>query len=300
MQISSSGKMLKVAERLFDHNMKKTAGHVIELIDDNTVLRLKKEAYFINEASYVIQDSVQFQVNNGLTVTVKKQSNEMYPYLTIAAFIFKGTDGKTYLSPDFHKPLPTQVEDYVNATAAEIMEGVITIASIPNSLYFLVLSKELKCLLLDSNGKWNTSIPPYEGLDQLLNNGDLLFTRGDKKGILTPDLQFKDLPFDYRAFPLSFSKNSYSGKDVLTQKYGVYNTAKQAWQVAPRYSFIGSEIVPGVCIYTVNEFYGLLDINTGQEITPAIYNMIENDGRVRLKESVFYINPVSGKEYREL
>lgn len=325
MQISSSGNVLKVHDQVFvlnaDHKLKKVAGHVVELVNDTVALVFKGGKYFTldltgkstKKVTYVMQDSVAFQVKPGVTVYVEKQSKEMYPYPTISTFIFKANDGRTYLSPDLSKPLPTHVEDYINATAAEIMEQVITLASIPGSPYFLVLSvfganKERKCLLLDSDGKWNTSIPAYEGLDQLLINGDLLFTRGNQKGILTTDLKFTDLPIDYRAFPLTFSKNHYSGKDIVTQKYGIYNTSKREWQVPSRYSFIGNEIVPGSCIYTEikengKEYYGLVDINTHQEITPSIYDKINNDGRVSITEHGrqihFYINPITGKEYRE-
>lgn len=333
IQISSSGNSLKVRNKLFlcgaDHKLKHVAGHVLELMNDTAALIFKNGKYVKlditgevqEKETYVMLDSVQFQVDPGITVDVKKQSEEMYPFPTIAAFILKGADGNTYLSPELSKPLPIHVQDYkrgdVSGTAAEIMKRAITIASLPGTQYFLVVSafgenNERKCLLLDSNGNWHTNIPAYEGLDQMLNNGDLLFTRGTKKGILTNDLKFKDLPFDYRAYPLPFSKYMYSGKDVVTQKYGIYNTAKQDWQVSPGYSYIGNEIAPGSCIYTEirkdengteREWYGLVDIKTGKVITPSIYNMITHDGRVGVTENgqqiYFYINPITGKEYRE-
>jgi hypothetical protein len=327
MQISSAGNALKVRDHLFVLNtkLKKASDDVLELLNDTNALVFKKGEYTLLDISgrstekktYVIQDAVQFQVDKGVVMDVKKQSKELYPYPTIAAFILKGNDGRTYLSPDLSKPFPLHVEDYNSRTAAEIMTQVITIASIPGSPYFLIVAvlgenKERTCLLLDSNGKWNTDIPAYEGLDQMLNNGDLLFTRGSKKGVLTRDLDFKELPLDYHASPLSFSKGLYSGKDIVTQLYGVYNTSTEEWQVSPKYSFIGNEIVPGVCVYTEirndengtrKEYYGLLNIKTNQLITTARYNMINNDGLAGITENgqpiYFYINPETGKEYRE-
>lgn len=317
IQISSAGNALKVNEDLFvlHTRLQKVAGNVMELLNDTSALIFKNGEYTLLDISgkstekktYVMQDSVRFQVGAGVTVDVKKQSQETYPYPAVAAYILKGNDGRTYLSPELSKPLPVHVTDYKTTPAAEILTHAITLASIPNSPWFLVVAVSGKCFLLDSDGKWNTSIPAYEGLHQMLNNGDLLFTRGALKGILTHDLEFKNLPLDYHAFPLSFSKDLYSGKDIVTQQYGIYNTVKQEWQVSPAYSFIGNEIVPDVCIYTEiregQEYYGLLDVKINKPITPAIYNMINNDGLAGIVENgqqiYFYVNAATGKAYRE-
>lgn len=321
MQISSAGNTLKVRDRLFVLNgkLRKTDSNVLELLDDSSALVLKNGKYVLSgklKGTYIREDSIAFRVDAGKTVYVQQQSKEMYPYPAINALILKGHDGRTYLSPEISKPLPLHVEDYKGVSAGEIMTRLITLASIPGSPYFLVVSvldNEPTCLLLDSTGKWNDDIPAYKGLDQMLSNGDLLLTRGAKKGVLTRDLEFKALPFDYRAYPLSYTKDLYSGKDLSTQLYGIFNTAKQEWQVAPQYSFIGNEISPGTCIYTKikedehgtkREYYGLLDIPANKIITAPVYDMISNDGRVAitLNEGTvyFYINPVTGKEYREL
>jgi hypothetical protein len=331
IEITSSGNALKVQNNLFllgpNHKLKKTVGNVLDLINDTTVLAFKNEQYLkvtitgksLDKENYTMVDRVQFHVDPDKSIEVKKQRADMYPFPTISNFIFKDHAGKTYLFPDLAKPLPAHISDYKRGsetvTASAILEGTLLITSIPDSKYFLVQSvfgkdNERKCLLLDGNGNWNTDIPAYEGLDQMLNNGELLFTRAAKKGILTRDLEFKDFPFDHKASPNRFSPNMYSGKDKITKKYGIYDTSKQAWQVTPQYSYIGDEIVPGTAIYTItkdnngttNEFYGLMDIKTNKPITPPIYDAID-DARVKITKDghqiSFYIDPITGKEYRD-
>jgi hypothetical protein len=54
---------------------------------------------------------------------------------------------------------------------------------------------------------------------------------------------------------------------------------------------------------TRKEHYGLVDIKSNKMITPPIYDMIKDDGRACVTENgqqiYFYINPFTGKEYRE-
>ncbi len=332
IEISAAGKALKVHDNLFllseDNSLKKVAGNVLELINDTSVLAYKGEQYFklnitgklLNKENYTMVDHVEFNVNDGKLMKVKKQRAEMYPFPTISDFIFKGDDKKMYIFPDLFKPLPVHIQDYKRAsetaTAIEIMENAMMIASVPNSKYFLVVSifgeiRERRVLLLDGEGNWNTDIPAYEGLDQMLGNGEMLFTRSAKKGILTRDLEFKAFPFENGADPNNFSVDLFSGKDAISGKYGIYDFSKEKWQVTPAYSYIGNEVAPGVAIYSVKkeengsgkEWYGLIDIKKNELVTPPVYDTINNDCRVVKTENgqqiSFYIHPLTGKEYRE-
>ncbi|WP_158267039.1 WG repeat-containing protein [Chitinophaga niastensis] len=330
--ISSSGRNLQVQHRSFQlgagNKLKQVNGHFFDFINDTTALVFKNGQYYksgingksTDQITYTEAGSLLFNRTSGKTIVVKKQRQDMYPYTTISTAVFKSNEGKYYLFPDLYKPLPADIQDYKKeddtATAAEIMGQAIIISSIPDSEYFLVLSifgksKESRCLLLDTNGHWYTKIPAYAGLDMMLSNGDLLFTRGAKKGMMGRDLLFKSLPFSENAAPCYLSVDLYSGKDAATGKYGIYDVQKQTWQVMPVYDYIGNEIVPGIIVYTAKivenghqkEMYGLLDIQHNKVITPPLYHHIDGDGLVRKtengKEISFYINRVNGKEYRE-
>ncbi|QNK62406.1 WG repeat-containing protein [Pedobacter sp. PAMC26386] len=332
IHLSSLGNTLKVGDNLFvrnaDHQLKKVAGNVLELIDDTSILAFNKEQYFKlnikgekqNKENFTMVDSILLHVNPDKIITVLKQNPGMYPFPTIADFIFKNNEGKTYLFPDLNKPFPTQIQDYKRGTelvpAAEILAHAVLISSVPDSKYFLVLAvfgkiNERRMLLLDGDGNWNTEIPAYEGLDQMLGSGEMLLTRSVKKGILTRNLEFKTFPFDYRAHHTDFSKNMFSGKDAVSKKYGIYDFSKEKWLVAPVYSYLGNEVVPGIIIYTLakednstrKEWYGLLDMESNQQITPPVYDTIDYNSRVTKTENgtqiSYYINPRTGQEYRE-
>jgi hypothetical protein len=332
IKISSVGNILLVQHSLYRLNsgntLKKIANNVLDLIDSNSVLAFNNKQYFkldikgenLSKENYTMVDVLHFNVNSGKRVEVKIRQDKMYPFRTIATDLFKRADGNTYLYPDMNKPFPVFIHDYKRGaeifTAGEIMEHVIMIASVPDSKYFLVSfvfgeGRKRKTILLDVDGNWNTNIPAYEGLDQMLGSGEMLFTRSAEKGILTRDFQFKPFPFDYHADPVNFSKSMFSGKDVVSGKYGIYNLSNEQWQVTPVYNYIKETVEAGTMIYTVTEVIngvqkeqcGLLDIQSNQRITGPVYDSLNYDCFVRKTENgqqiSFYINPVTGKEYRE-
>jgi hypothetical protein len=330
--VSSSGRHLQVQHYLFrlsaTNKLRKVTDRFFDFINDTTALVFKNDQYYktgingklTDKTTYTAMDSLLFNKTSGKSIVVKKQRAGIYPYTTISDAVFKNRGGKYFLFPDLAKPLPANIQDYKRmedmATAAEIIEHAIIISNIPGSDYFLVLSvfgknNESRCLLLDTNGHWNTKIPAYEGLDKVLINGNLLFTRSAKKGVMGKDLVFRHLPFSENVEPCSLSADLYSGRDAATGKYGVYDVQQQTWQVTPVYDYMGNEILPGIVVYTAKtnenghtkELYGLLDIQHNKVIAAPIYNHIDGDGWVRKtehgKDISFYINRVSGKEYRE-
>ncbi|MGY0040097.1 WG repeat-containing protein [Pedobacter sp. NJ-S-72] len=115
IKISAKGKALKIADQLFllnaQNKLKKIADNVLELIDETSVLAFKKEQYFKMNIKGGIQDKENFTMVDSIIVTanpaksiyIRQQNPGMYPFRTIADFIFKSSNGKTYLFPDLRK-----------------------------------------------------------------------------------------------------------------------------------------------------------------------------------------------------
>ncbi len=328
INISSAGNILMVGNNLYqlgtDQKLKKIANNVFDIIDSNAVITFEKNAYFKSSLTegkienYIAIDSIMVSVGSNKTIEIKKRNAGVYPFATITTDLFKDKTGKTYFFPDLEKPFPTNIADYKTSnetvSAEEIMAKAFVVASIPDSKYFLVVSAFGKrptnsALLLDGDGKWNTNIPVYEGFEKMLPNGEMFFTRAEKKGILNNTLDFKILPFDREAYPINFSPIMFIGKDAASKKYGIYNVLSEKWQIMHLYNFLTTTIEAGVAVYsleesrTKNEKYGLLNIKNHSQITAAIYDKITADGYAYKTENEqqikFYINLNTGKEYRE-
>ncbi|MGU3375019.1 WG repeat-containing protein [Chryseobacterium sp. M5A1_1a] len=330
--ITSAADILMVRHNLYrlnpDKKLEKISGNVLDIIDSTSVISFNNRGYYKlslagdvqSRENYDLVDGIKVNVDSDKSIEIKKQKSSQYPFQTISTDLFKDKNGKTYFFPDLTKPFPTNISDYKTEngiiTAEEIMNNIIIAASIPDSRYFLIVSafgnpRKKWTILLNTEGHWNTDIPAYDGFHKMLDNGEILFTRSEKKGILTKDLKFKTFPFDYDVYPLSFSSDMFIGKDIISEKYGIYNLLTEKWQVPPRYSSLYPATASGVAIYSLmeeisgvkKEKFGLLDIQENKFIIPALYDKITSDGFVYKNENgnliTFYINPFTGKEYRE-
>ncbi|MBB6502975.1 WG repeat-containing protein [Pedobacter cryoconitis] len=333
-RITTAGKSLIVQDKAYQlhtgHKLQKTTDQVFEALSDSTLLIRNGQTYSrvnsnnkpADALKYTEQQELVFDYPNKEKAVLRKYADHaMINYPAISSPIFKDDQGHTYLSPDFSKPLPQIIQEYKGTleavTSAEIIKNTVMMASIPGSNYFFFLAvvgknAESRCFLLDTAGNWNTAVPAYEGLNEMLDDGRLIFTRTKLRGVLNPDLSFFKLPLEYPATCES-SPYWYMGKDLVTAKYGVYDVQLQQWQVKPEYDYLQNEIATNIAVYNLikpdekgikREYKGLIDIKNNQIITPAIYDSISADGAVGKTEHgqsiSFYINIHTGKEYREI
>lgn len=247
------------------------------------------------------------------------QKDERLNYRIVAQDIFSDRKGNLFLAPDFTDPFPRVVRDYHGAggsyTAKEIFDHLVLMSSrLPAKGYWVVSGADsgtgTRCFLLQPDGTWNTTIPLLKGADQMMTDGSITFDRSRVKGVLDSSLAFLSMPLSY-IMPCSGNPSWFMGKDTASGRYGVYDCRLGRWQVPPRYSYLQQEISPGVAIYSVvhtdtagaeTERFGLIDIRSGKEITPPVYDRIDDDGRVTRtlagKRVSYYLDPITGREYR--
>ncbi|MBB6498535.1 WG repeat-containing protein [Pedobacter cryoconitis] len=281
----------------------------------------------ILNTEYTAKENIEFNTSStGEKITVDKHHYYQYELIEplARADIYKSNEGKVYLFPDLVKPVPVLISDYEglggNFTAAEILKGITLIKSIPNSNFFLVITRGFErtdkwtgAFLLDTEGNWNTQVPVYSGFQEMFSDGRLAFKQSSGVSILYPDLSSHEMNIDEILGTCAFSEYWYRVKDKLKKKYGIYDTEKREWQVQPAYDYLEDEIAPGIAVYTVKrtdvngynqkEYKGLIDIINDRLITAAIYDQINPEGEVTKTECSkklrFYLNIHTGKEYRK-
>ena len=333
IEISSIGKILLVAHKAnyqqADQQLSKIHASVFGILNDSTLLASNGEKYFkinisgrrIDNQTYTQVQHIPFTTETGDTIIVGRDNKDMPQYKIIDAPVFKNSTGDYYLFPDFSLPLPLNIPDYYGVkdtvTGKELLTGAVTITKLARLhavlFYTAAGTREpgLKTLFLKMDGTWDSTLPSYGGLDKILTDDRMIFSRGSNKGILENDHVFYNAPME-NIVPCMSERMWYMGKDIVTGKYGVYDVQQQAWQVAPRYSYLQNEIVPDIAIYTIvrtgedsrqAERYGLLNIRTGQQITLPLYDVIGQDGKASRTEQgnqiTCYIDPYTGKEYRK-
>lgn len=301
-------------------------GEFIASLSDSTLLLKRGENYWVTdhkgnklgEKHLNPVDSFAVTTSSGEKVFVLQKNEDMPAYPIIPGGMYQNDKGKVFLSSDFSKSFPQTVDDYekdsLSFTGKDILRTTEMIAPLPSG-YFMIVSYvggfDRYAFLLDQNGHWNTSMPLHKGPDHVTDNGDIVFFRSKTKGVLTSDLKFYAMPMTF----IHRSSNPfwYMGKDTVSGNYGVYDIQKQAWQIPSKYSYLQDEITPNIAIYSIvikanngqeREYSGLLNLETGKEITSPKYDRIERDGRVTEQindqEIHFYINLKTGEEYRTL
>lgn len=331
IKITSTQKILSINGQayLWETNayLKPIKGNLFDIINDSTLLMKKGEDYYlsdekskrINKEVFTLKDGIHFKTSTGENIYISKEGNLGVNYPVIPQPIFENKEGVIFFSPNFSKPFPATIKDYQfqdeKLTAKTILQGAVTITDMPNKNYFAIIAGVGKVsgwsyFLLNKDGSWNTAMPAYRGPKQILTDGRITFESASIKGVLDTNLQFYQIPLVY-IMPCSQNHYWYMGEDTSTKKFGVYDALKMRWQVQPKYSYLQDEIAPGIAIYTEvkidsrgnqKEWFGLLNLQEDKEITPPVYDFIQTDGKVSRtidnKRIIFYINPLTGFEYR--
>lgn len=344
IKIAGNGKSFVVMDNCYQLSPEKKLrtgfDQVTHILDNGRLLRFNGRSplgtmeYVITNTAgirtdnteYTAEENIEFNTRSGEKVHIDKHHYYQYELIEPLARtdIYKSNEGEVYLFPDLAKPVPALINDYEGLggsfTAAEILKGINLIRSIPNSNFFLVITRGFErtdkwtgAFLLDTEGNWNTQIPVYSGFQEMFSDGRLAFKQSSGVSILYPDLSSREMNIDEILGICESSEYWYRVKDKLKKKYGIYDTEKGDWQVLPAYDYLEDEIAPGIAVYTVKrtdengynqkEYKGLIDIINDRLITAAIYDQINPEGEVTKtecgKKLRFYLNIRTGKEYRK-
>lgn len=329
LRLSVYGKIVQANDkswRITDRGRLLRLGMKVESITPNGQLLTKQGTEYrlandkgkpLDDRVFAHVEKITFSTPEGI-LDVSRSGDMGVAYPRIPSAIYRDQQGRSYLYPDFTKPVPKHVSDYADGgktiKAKRILANAVAIWDLPHESYFAVIStaagKKRRLFLLGRDGQWNTTVPLYADPYSLLSGGRISFTGKDNRGILNRELHFYSLPLNFPV-PCRQHANWYMGKDVRTSKYGVFDARRQRWQVPPEYDYLQDEIAPDVAVYSIvkkdaqgvkRDQLGLLDIADNKRITPPLYDRLEADGRVVRqvdgKKLSFYINRKTGFEYR--
>lgn len=331
IEISSSDNILLIGHHAFsrqrDGKMKKIGGAIFGLLEEGRMLAKRKNGYCIinpdgksiSEKTYTQEEGLAFLTQSGKKIWIKRIDDVMPSYPVIETPVFKDSTGRYYLFPNLDQPVPAILRDFVSGkeveTAEDILSHTMLIASVDQLktiMIYTFLEKKTsghRLFLLKYDGTWLTPPIAGDGLDKILTDGRMIFSRSEQKGVLDTDGIFYEVPMVYIT-PCLINRDWYTGKDAKTGKYGIYDARKKTWQVSPAYDYLKDGPVPQVAIYSIiktdkgqatKEWFGLLDIRTAKRITPPLYEQIDDDGRSqRVQQDArisVYLDPYTGKEY---
>jgi len=304
-------------------HVKQLSGVFKGILTDSTLLRKKGNSYQIIGSDLKPQGNAIFKVPEQITIKVSDNIQELKTTNVISGVKVKfdfmeDQHAQIFVYPDLKKIFPGQIEKYLNdkTDATEIIRNAQMICSVPNTDYFLIYSiiNNLKGFyILHQNGSWESDSRKTKDFIIRSNSGNVLYPSIHDLGIDAV------LPKNFAVKRIErtmsnknwFYVSGMSKPEVLPLS-GIFDSANKRWVLPLAYSSL-AEMKAHPYIWKFEQEnekdykkkkYGLINLHTGKIIVPPIYNTLNTDGKAGIygtdKLNEFYINPVTGKEYREL
>lgn len=270
-----------IKEPLTEHTFAQWKGQRLYIVDRNGKQIKGKE--------YTLLDSITFKVED---VQVGKRLTREY---TPIASAYRNEEGLVFIYPDFSKALPHLIHENMHPgdpTAEELIQGLWTLASVPESDYFIFMNyhdEKYFFRLLDTQGNWHQTLPP-----------GIPFAVTDRPGnILWPGKEYyipeNQVPEDWKINRIEALNESSMYHVTLQQdkvvRQGIWDYGKQQWLIAPEYDEVYPMDNPQYWRYRVehNRLWGLMD-DHGKIVIKPTYNSLHPDGWVEQRENGKYIS----------
>lgn len=260
-------------------------------------------------------DSLVAEDSKGQAIIVQNKIPNMPPYTVFQRPVYRNSEGKYFLSPQFKQSFPTQIADYqkdtLNISGGKILKSAVQIFPW-NQKSFLVISmtgskKGYKPYFLKSNGQWKMDVPTDGKIVPNHAGNGLTMVDDHAYWLIRRDFSVTKFPGNF--IPIWGHPDWYFVKDSSTENYGIYEPKDKKWILQSQYYSLETTADPDVAIYSIEDEeansrkYGLINMVTGKRITPPKYFWIEENGRVRErhnKKSIeFYIDLKTGREFRD-
>ena len=303
----------------------------IRLVCDNitaifanaTLLQKKGNSYQILDQHLQPLNNDTFKIPAVITVEVNGYQQEIKTEridggISVKLNFIQNQDQHVFIYPDLNKVFPKKIAPYFDQkiAASSIFEHASMIYSIPNSPYFIIRSNvknKSAFYILHQNGTWESDRKKTKDFIIRSNSGNVLYPSIHDLGIDAV------LPKNFAVKRIErtmsnknwFYVSGMSKPEVLPLS-GIFDSANKRWVLPLAYSSL-AEMKAHPYIWKFEQEnekdykkkkYGLINLHTGKIIVPPIYNTLNTDGKAGIygtdKLNEFYINPVTGKEYREL
>lgn len=258
----------------------------------------------IEKSGYTRMDSIEFKVEDVPVFVNLTQSN----YQPIAS-AYKGEDGQTYIYPDFSKPVPRLLHDNLQTgdlTAEEMLRGAWTIASVPESDYFMLMSfrdGERFFSFLDTQGNWHQQLPDTIPFTVVQRTGDILWP--DEAHYVPQDQVPEGWKIDGISQLSAESMYHITLRKDKEVRQGIWDFEKQQWLIAPEYYQVYSLGIDFQQWRVQPEKDGLWGVisKEGNVLLKPTYYAIASDGWVQQQENgkyiSFYLHLPTLTEFRE-
>ena len=299
--------------RLYDirtRGARSIASGIIEPLTEHTFAQRKGQRLYIvdrngkqvNKKVYTLLDSIAFRVEDA---PVGKRLTRDYAPIASA---YQNDEGFIFIYPDFSKPLPRLIHDNMHRddpTAEELIRGLWTLASVPESDYFMFMSfRDGKRFFrfLDTQGKWHQTLPADIPFTVVQRSGHILWPA---KEHYIPEHR---VPKGWKIDRISPCNDSSMYHITLRQdkavRQGIWDFEKQQWLIAPEYYEVYPMDSTRYWRYhsEYDKLWGIMDYGGTVLIKPTYYSL-HPDGWVSQQENdefiSFYLHPPTLKEFRE-
>lgn len=303
-------------------HVKQLSGVFKGLLMDSTLLRNNGNSYQIMGLDLKPKGNGIFKVPEQITVKVDKNIQELQTVSMISGVKVKfdfmeDQHAHIYIYPDLKKIFPGQIDKYfdIKTDAAEIIRNAQMICSVPNTDYFLIYSifnHQKGFYILNQNGSWESESSKTKDFIIRSNSGNVLYPSIHDLGIdavLPKNFEVKRIE---RTMSNKnwFSVSGMNKPDALPLS-GIFDSIDKRWVLPLAYSSLAEmKSHPYIWKFELEnepdykkKKYGLIDLHTGKITVAPLYNTLNTDGKAGIystdKWNEFYINPVTGKEYRE-
>ena len=305
-----------------DQQVKHLRGVIKGVLRDSMLLQDMGNTYKIADFNLKPQGSTVYTIPDHITIKVNDNVQELQTVRMLSGIQVKfnfmqDQHARIYLYPDLKKVFPNHISKYFDqqTDAVQIIKHAQIISSVPHTDYFIIYSiidHKKDFYILHQNGTWESDKKQTKDFVISSNSGNLLYPSFYHLGI------DKFLPSQFELKRLErtqASKDWYlvsgipePGVPVL---YGIFDNAEKKWILPLEYSSL-EEMKDDHSIWKFerkyeNDYkkkkYGLIDIHTGKITVPPIYTTLNSNGKAGIyigeKWESFYINAVTGKEFRE-
>jgi len=308
--------------RIDKGEIKQLSGRFRGFLTDSTLLRYQGDFYQIVDLDVKRQGEAIFNIPSVFNMKVGEHLQELKTLSRVSGIEVKfdfmqDQQGHMYIYPDLNKIFPQQISKYPDddTDAAEIIRNAQMICSVPGTDYFLIYSSihlQKAFYLLHKNGSWESDRTKTKDFVVTSNSGNLMYPTVHDLG-MDPLLPQK---FVVKRIERTFTNNHWFTVSGTTSPgspslSGIFDSTSKKWILPLRYPSLeqmkGYPYIWKFEIDTQSDYkkkkYGLIDVKTGKIILQPVYTTLTAEGKAGIynaeKWEEFYINPITGKEYRE-
>lgn len=308
--------------RINKGKIKQISGVFRGFLTDSTLLRQNGNLYKKLDKDLKSPGDAVFQVPEQIIIKVNGHQQKLktvssYSGVKVKLDFMEDQYDRIFLYPDLKKIFPKQISKYFDQhiEADAIIGNAQMICSVLNTEYFIIYSiinNNKNFYILHQDGTWENDRKRTGDFTISSNSGNLMYPTAVDLGIdnfLPQDFEVKRIERTH-VNKHWFAVNGISKSDSLPRS-GIFDSANKKWVLQLVYTSLEEmKVYPYIWKFELkneNDYkkkkYGLIDVNTRRIIITPKYNTLNADAMAGIfngeKWENFYINPITGKEFRE-